>query len=286
LLTLRSALIAAAALALGSHCSVAHGQVVGPTKGSLVVVGGNMYDTAIVNRFIKLAGGPSAKIVVVPTADGGPTCAQDWSGAKMLRDAGATNIYVLHTIDPRVANTDEFVKPLLDANAVWFGGGRQWHIVDSYAGTKTEVEFRRVLERGGVIGGSSAGASIQGSYLARGDTKSNELMMGDHDVGFGYLKNTAVDQHVLVRNRQFDLIDLVEKKPELLGIGLDENTAIVVRGDTADVIGATYAIIYDAKRIATEHTKFIFAKSGQKIDLKNRTVIAGRGGGGGGGRDR
>ena len=60
---------------------------------------------------------------------------------------------------------------LRDANAVWFNGGRQWNIVDSYANTLTYREFHKVLERGGVIGGSSAGATIQGDYLVRGDTR-------------------------------------------------------------------------------------------------------------------
>jgi cyanophycinase len=78
-----------------------------------------------------------------------------------------------------------------------------------------------------VVGGSSAGATIQGSYLVRGDTKSNQIMMGDHEQGFGYIKNVAIDQHVLARNRQFDLYEIMRKHPELLGLGIDENTAIV-----------------------------------------------------------
>ena len=116
---------------------------------------------------------------------------------------------------------------------VWFTGGRQWRLADSYLGTKVEEELWALLGRGGVIGGSSAGATIQGSYLARGDTKTNTIMMGDHDEGFGFLKNTAIDQHLLRRNRQFDLIEIIEAWPELLGIGIDENTAIVVQGDAS-----------------------------------------------------
>jgi len=68
-----------------------------------------------------------------------------------------------------------FVAPLQNANAVWFGGGRQWRLVDSYKNTKTEIMIGKVLERGGVVGGSSAGATIQGSYLARGDTETIKL---------------------------------------------------------------------------------------------------------------
>ena len=84
---------------------------------------------------------------------------------------GLTHVKMLHTADPKVANTEEFVKPLLDANGVWFDGGRQWNGVDSYAGTRALEEFRKVLDRGGAIAGSSAGATIQGDYLVRGDTQ-------------------------------------------------------------------------------------------------------------------
>ena len=83
---------------------------------------------------------------------------------------GLKNVKMLHTHDPRIADTVEFAKVLSDATAVWFTGGRHYHIVDSYAGTLTYREFHKVLERGGVIGGSSAGATIQGDYLVRGDT--------------------------------------------------------------------------------------------------------------------
>ena len=83
---------------------------------------------------------------------------------------GVKNVKMLHTHDPKVADTEAFVKDLRTADAVWFNGGRQWNIVDSYANTLTYRELHKVLERGGVIGGSSAGATIQGEYLVRGDT--------------------------------------------------------------------------------------------------------------------
>jgi len=105
--------------------------------------------------------------------------------------------------------------------------------------------FREVLERGGAIGGTSAGASIQGSYLARGDTRNNQIMMGDHEAGFGFIQNVAIDQHVLARNRHFDMLDILRNRPELLGISIDENTAILVEGDQFEVIGDSYVLVYD-----------------------------------------
>ena len=267
-------MVVAAALALATPAAAQQMQAgpptVGPEHGSLVVVGGNMQSPEIYKRFIELAGGPDAPLVMIPTAGGEEEYDEFYQGLNAWRAHGARNLIILHTTDPRVADTDAFVAPLKTAQGVFFFGGRQWHLVDAYAGTKTETEIRNVLERGGVIGGSSAGASIQGSFLVRGDTRNNTIMMGDHQVGFGYLKNVGIDQHVLRRNRQHDLIEVVEAHPELLGIGLDENTAIVVQGDQAQVIGASYALIYDNQSTTGNGGKFYFLAPGDRFNLATR----------------
>ncbi|MFQ5569642.1 MAG: cyanophycinase [Rhodothermales bacterium] len=250
-----------------------HAQDVGPANGSLVIVGGGMQDPAIVQRFLDLAGGPQAPIVVIPTAGGREHYDQFFGGLKSFRDQGATNLTVLHTSDRDVADSEAFVQAIREANGVWFSGGRQWRLADAYLGTKTEEELWKLLERGGVIGGSSAGATIQGSYLARGDTKTNTIMMGDHEEGFGFLKNSAIDQHLLRRNRQFDLIEVIEAHPDLLGIGLDENTAIVVRGDRFEVIGASYVVIYDHQKMIGENGKFYFLAPGDRFNLATREAL-------------
>ena len=139
-----------------------------------------------------------------------------------------------------------------------------------YLNTLTHKELTALLNRGGVIGGSSAGASILTSFMVRGDTKSNEQMIGDHTVGLGFLKNAAVDQHLLRRNRQFDMLEVIDKHPELLGIGLDEDTAIVVEGDQFDVIGRSYAVIYSNKPVAGSSGRFYFMGAGDRFDMKTR----------------
>ena len=151
---------------------------IGPENGHLVIVGGNLQSESIYQRIISLAGGPDASIVIVPTAGGDPTYDQNFTTAVAFRKYGATNVTVLHTYDPAVADTDAFIAPLLGAKGIFFGGGRQWRLVDAYAGTKAEAAFQRVLDAGGVISGSSAGASIIGSFLARGDTANNTVMIG------------------------------------------------------------------------------------------------------------
>lgn len=248
---------------------------VGPPEGSLVIVGGAMRDPAIVQRFLELAGGPGAPIVVIPTAGGGDDYDDAYRGLDQFRAQGATRLTVLHTYDPAEADTEAFVEPLRSAAGVWFPGGRQWRLADAYLGTRTEEELWNVLERGGVIGGSSAGATIQGSYLARGDTATNTVMMGSHTEGFGFVRQAAIDQHLLARNRQFDLIEIVEAHPELLGIGIDEDTAVVVRGDRLQVIGQGYVAIYDHGAMLDSGGRFYFLAPGQVFDLATRTAYRG-----------
>jgi cyanophycinase len=245
----------------------------GPDKGTLVVVGGAMQDPAIVKRFIDLAGGPDAPIVIIPTAgEADDEYGDYWSGLKQWRENGARNLSVLHTRDPKVANSDEFVKPIRAARGVFFGGGRQWRLADSYLNTLTHKELAKVLERGGVIGGSSAGASILASFMVRGDTKGNEKMIGDHTEGLGFLKNAAIDQHLLRRNRQFDLIPVIAARPHLLGIGLDEDTAIVVQRSQFEVLGRGYVAIYDGQPAADPPGGFYLLAPGDRFDLATRTA--------------
>lgn len=245
-------------------------QEIGPRRGALVVAGGGVRDQAIIERFLDLAGGKDAPIVVIPTAGGDSDYGPYWSGLRQFKEAGAEKITVLHTYDRKVADTEEFVRPIREARGVWFGGGRHWRLADSYVNTRTQQELFALLDRGGVIGGSSAGATIQGSYMVRGDTKGNTIMMGDHEVGLGFLKNVTIDQHVLRRNRQFDLVAVIEKHPELLGIGIDEDTAIVVRGDQFEVIGNSYVLIYDNQRMLDSGGRFYVLSPGERYDLKTR----------------
>ncbi|MGH9314424.1 MAG: cyanophycinase [Vicinamibacterales bacterium] len=247
-------------------------QDVGPKRGTLVVVGGGtgLGEAGIWRRFLDLAGGGEAPIVVIPTAGDDDIYDQFWPGLRALREAGAKKLTVLHTNDRKLADSEAFVKPIREAAGVWMPGGRHWRLADSYLDTRTHRELTALLDRGGVVGGSSAGATIQGSFMVRGDTKGNALMVGDHVEGFGFLKGVTIDQHVLRRNRQFDLVDVVRARPELLGIGIDENTAIVVRGDSFEVVGDSYVLIYDHTRRLDSGGEFYFLAPGDRYNLKTR----------------
>ncbi|MEX2466831.1 MAG: cyanophycinase [Gemmatimonadota bacterium] len=243
---------------------------VGPEQGTLLVVGGAMQSAEIYRTFIELAGGPDAHLVMIPTAGGADSYDDRYAGLNAWREHGARNMTVLHTTDPEQADTEAFVEALKTADGVFFFGGRQWRLVNAYGGTRTEEEIRRVLERGGVVGGTSAGASIQGSFLVRGDTRTNQIVMGDHQEGFGYLRGVGIDQHVLRRNRHFDLLELIEAHPDLLGLGLDEDTAIVVRGDRFEVIGRSYVLVYDRDTVTDGGAPFYFLAPGDEFDLAER----------------
>jgi cyanophycinase len=246
---------------------------VGPREGSLVIVGGGQLGPEIIKRFVTLAGGKDAEVVVIPTAAENDPVDIKRVGQGFARSFGFKNVTVLHTRDRAEADSEGFVAPLKKAKAVWFNGGRQWRIVDAFAGTRTQHEIEAVLERGGVIGGSSAGATIQGSYLVRGARDGNDILMAKgYEQGFGYLRAVAIDQHILPRNRVDDLVQVVGAHPELLGVGIDESTAIIVEGDRFEVIGRGVVGIYDGK----EHDgkRYYFLAPGERFDLKGRHRVS------------
>jgi cyanophycinase len=249
---------------------------VGPPHGSVIVVGGGGQGPEVFAKLIELAGGPDALILDVPTAGGDSVYAPDWRGQSGLKAAGAKNIFVLHTSDRKVANSDAFVEPIKRAGGIWYEGGRHFHLVDSYLGTKTERELAAVLERGGVASGSSAGASILGSFLVRGAPSNNNNIMAypGYLKGFAYLRGVGIDQHVVARERLADLADsLMKKYPDSLFISEDEGTAWVVQGDVAEIIGRNKAFVYNGKD-ATDHGKpFLTLHPGDKYDLAARHVV-------------
>jgi cyanophycinase len=279
--------VAAAALTLIVISSIAafsqEAPEYGPAKGTLLIIGGgNLDGSGIYEKFIQLAGGKDAKFVIVPTAGGNKNADgsireyKEDDVLKPFRELGLKNLVMLHTHDPKVANTEEFAKLLRDANGVWFIGGRQWNLVDSYADTLTQREFAKVLERGGVIAGTSAGATIQGQFLVRGAVKGADIMIApepEHRSGFAFLRKSAIDQHINTRNRWDDLIPLIKQYPDLLGIGLSEKTAIIVRGDRFEVFGAWKVAIHDNARLYQPWEKPYFVLSvGDVYNMKTRKI--------------
>jgi len=258
----------------------------GSAKGHLILTGGDV-DNAVIQRFVTLAGGPDANFVYIPTAassvrlpsgfifdppdsDTPATTTQAFEDelAKMF---GVKHVTLLHTRSRKIANSETFVASLKKANGVWLGSGNAGRLANAYLDTLTQKEIAAVLERGGVVGGNSAGAIIQGSYTVRGRPDKPLLMAKGHERGFAFLKNVAINPHLTEAKRDAELVNVLDIYPHLLGIGLDEKAALVVTGDRFEVIGEGRAAIYDNKKHGGNW--YYWLKPGDRFDLRTRTVV-------------
>jgi cyanophycinase len=239
-----------------------------PGDGWLLIAGGGTLPPSIYRRFVRLAGGANARIVVIPTASSEEGFDDDWYGLAPLKRAGARSLRILHTRSREEANSLPFVAALENATGVWISGGRQWRLMDAYLGTRTHDALARVLERGGVVGGTSAGASAMASYLVRGAPEGNHVVMAlGYERGFGFLRRAAVDQHLRARDRERDLRMVVDRYPHLLGLGLDEGTALEIRGNRGRVLGRGRVYIYESSDFDGTGVPHTFLREGDEFDL-------------------
>jgi cyanophycinase len=228
--------------------------------GTLVIVGGgNMPDT-VRDRFLELAGGRKGRLVVIPTASEVADTTRIYRSFSYWESQGLASVSMLNTRDPKKANDPSFVKPLTEATAAWLGGGDQTRLANAYRGTAVERELRRLLARGGVIGGTSAGASVMSSIMITGGNP--QARVGE---GFGLLPDVVIDQHFQNRKRQRRLLGVLEKHPRCLGLGIDEQTAVVVRGHTFTVLGKANVSICLPPTEKEENVKVL--RSGDAGDL-------------------
>lgn len=256
----------------------------GPEKGKLILTGGDL-ETGL-KEFVTLAGGPDANIVYIPTAasilrlpsgliwelkstDELPANTPEFK-SELCQMFGIKTITILHTRNRKIANSEEFVKPLRSAHGVWISGGNAGRISQAYLDTLTQRELEAVLARGGVIGGNSAGAIIQGSYTIRGNPNKPVLMAKGSERGFAFLTNVAVNPHLSEAMRQNELVTILDTHPQLLGIGIDEKAAIVVTGDSFQVIGSGRVAIYDNAN--HDGNWFYWLDTGQSFNLRTRSV--------------
>jgi cyanophycinase len=252
-------------LSLGLLCGCSQSRPL--DHGTLVAMGGGNGSPEIFEIWKSLGGGSNAHVVLIPTANNpDDNVTPVINGLKQL--FGVQDVVVLDTKDRAKANSDEFVAPLKKATFVFIDGGRQWRLADAYLGTKVVSELQNVLKRGGVVAGSSAGASILGSYLVRGDPKGAEIVMSKgHEEGFGLLPYSAIDQHISERGREHDLEPVIAVHPELLGIGIDPDTIVVVHKEQFEVIGKGKVFI----TIAGQPVYSI--PSGSRFDLRKRKPL-------------
>ncbi|MBX7168352.1 MAG: cyanophycinase [Pirellulales bacterium] len=205
-----------------------------PNAGHLMLVGGGQLPDNIVAEFIRLAGGRDARLVVIPSAG-------TWPSAEHARETfkrrwqrfEVAELAVLHTDDPVLADSPEFTRPLERATGVWLAGGDQGRLVDRYRARRVETLLRELHQRGGIIAGTSAGASAMSSVMIRYGTRQQAVV----DRGLGLVDRVVVDQHFSQRARLPRLTGVLDNHPEQLGLGVDEETAVVMRANRLRVLG-------------------------------------------------
>ncbi len=213
-------------------------EFVAPVPGTLVICGGGDMPEPVLRRFVDAAGGTKARIVVVTTASetaDSPSEVED--DLEFWRSLNPASLTVLHTRSSEEANDPDFARPLLTATGIWFLGGKQAWLTDTYLGTLTERLIHGVLKRGGAIGGESAGAAIMSAVMIRRGDPNPEVGRG-----FGFLPGTVIDQHFLTRHRQDRLMNVLSSHPGLVGLGIDEGTALIVQGRYLKVLGDSQVV--------------------------------------------
>jgi len=249
-------------------------------KGKLIIIGGGSIPDSLFEFFAAHCGGKDQPIVYIPTATDDEEFIQKGEHLIKFTSRGFTNLSTIHTRNKKEADDPKNIALLRNAKGLFFGGGDQQLIADAYAGTKLYDEFIALLDRGGVIMGTSAGATIMGSLMVGGDARDDISKKYAFNPAFSFMTNTALDQHVLARNRQFDLISVVEYYPGTLGIGMDESTAIIVEAGQFKVWGNSYAMLYDPKDWAAQKKKwgavlkpFKMMASGSSFNFVTREII-------------
>jgi cyanophycinase len=260
-------------------------------KGKLVIIGG-VQTTQIIEKFVELAGGKDARIIIIPNAGSEPKLNSEIEQKEFNR-LGAKADYILFT--RKTADNPENLKKMEWANAVFFTGGDQSILTKDMLGTKLLDKVFDIYKDGGVIGGTSAGAAVMskvmitGNELLNKDSTDSFITIEKNNIetkqGFGFLTTVIIDQHFLKRKRHNRTISALIEHPKLVGVAIDESTAIIVYPDDIfQVYGKNQVLVYDPTKatdiredrkgnLGISNMKLHVLISGDKFDLKTNQVI-------------
>ncbi len=223
----------------------------GAGLGQLLVIGGaerkRPGDPAILRRFVDLAGGPDAVLVVIATASEEPDILEK-EYAEAFHACGALVVHPLRLITREQANSDQAVSVLADATGVFFTGGDQRRITTVLGGTRCDSLLQARVGAGElVVAGTSAGAAMMAStMIVGGDQAGVTTASVQTGPGLEFLPGVLIDMHFTERGRLNRLLSAVALYPHELGLGIDEDTAILVDGDRLEVIGSGSVTVVDA----------------------------------------
>lgn len=230
--------------------------------GALVLAGGGCTTAPIRREFLRLAGGRNAHVVLIPSACTYESLAEIKDYFQVWQQFPLASLDYLDAHTRAEADSEEFARPLEEATGVWMPGGYQGRLADLYGGTRVERALRQVLERGGVVGGTSAGAAIVSRLMIlHGDCC--ELTTGR---GFGLLEHAVVDQHFSQRDRHARLLRVLDDHPGLLGLGIDEDTALVIEANRLRVVGDSHVTVCIPAE--ARHAMVVYRlDSGEEVEL-------------------
>lgn len=229
-------------------------------KGTVFLLGGGKPTELVYDEFLRLAGGKKARVVLITSAYPYRDLEHIEGRFGGWRKMGAESLTFLDAKSREEADSPTFIKPLARATAVWLAGGSQNRLMRMCGNTRTARAVRDVFNRGGVVGGTSAGASAMSEVMICSGTTKAEL--GE---GLGLLSNAVVDQHFSQRSRYGRLLEAVAQHPEEIGIGIDERTAAIIQGNSLRVIGESLVTV--CLPLKDQATMVYRLKSGQQADF-------------------
>lgn len=259
--------------------------------GPLFVIGGaedKLKRRNVLSRFVDACGGPEASIAVIPTASSlGPEIIDVY--VALFTRLGAGDVFGVRPESRGEASDPSYVDTLADVTGVFMTGGNQLKLSAIVNGTPFGEAIRAAHRRGAVVGGTSAGASFQSSHMvAFGSGGTNpKQRMTQLAAGLGLVEECVIDQHFMQRNRYGRLLMCVAQSPNLLGIGVDEDTAAVITdGSHLEVIGRGAVTIMDGRDVVSNahevtHTKPLMVSGarlhvlpqGARFDLRSRRLL-------------
>lgn len=235
-------------------------KIIQSDKGTLFIAGGGIRHNYMMDTFIMLAGGTDSRIVLVPSASNNPlACVSSY--VKQFADLGCSNINYIDSM----ANIDsrKNVEMIETADALFFTGGDQNKLVEHFKGSRILDKIVELYKSGGVIGGTSAGASVMSRIMMTSFLDKEEILSGIYPPeigsyalgeGFGFLDSIIIDQHFTQRRRHARLLDAVLQHKGFIGIGIDEATAIIIKPDgLIRVIGEGTVTLYSSLPISSEN---------------------------------